>query len=50
MEEKTEASTSSCEFLQRYAGQIVEQLGCCDRLVFASTLVEVGYSGASGAS
>jgi len=28
----------------------VEQLGCCDRLVFASTLVEVGYSGASGAS
>jgi len=46
MEEKTEASTSSCEFLQRYAAQIVGQLGCWDRLVVTGTLVEVGYSGA----
>ena len=35
-----------CEFLERYAGQIVGQLGCWDRLVVSGTLMDVGYSGA----
>lgn len=46
MEDKTEASNGSSEFVQRYAGQIAGQLGCWDRLVVTGTLLEVGYSGA----
>ena len=46
MEDKTEASLGSCEFVQRYAGQIAGQLGCWDRLVVTGTLLDVGYSGA----
>lgn len=46
MEDKTEVSSSSCEFLERYAGQIAGQLGCWDRLVVTGSLSDVGYSGA----
>ena len=46
MEDKTEASLGSCEFVQRHAGQIAGQLGCWDRLVVTGTLLDVGYSGA----
>src|ERR1051325_9939086 len=46
MEDKTEVSSGSCEFLERYAGQIAGQLGCWDRLVVTGSLSDVGYSGA----
>lgn len=46
MESQREASISSCEFVQRYAGQIAGQLGCWDRIVVTGTLLDVGYSGA----
>ena len=46
MEDKTEVSSGSCEFLERYAGQIAGQLGCWDRLVITGSLSDVGYSGA----
>ena len=45
MEDKTESSADSGEFLKRYAGQIAGQLGYWDRLVVTGTLVDVGYSG-----
>jgi len=46
MEDKTEASLASCEFVQRYAGKIAGQLGCWDPLIVTGTLLDVGYSGA----
>ncbi len=46
MEDRTEASLGSCEFVQRYSGQIAGQLGCWDWLIVTGTLLDVGYSGA----
>lgn len=47
MTDQTDVVKESCEFLQRYAGQIAGQLGCWDRLVLTGTLLDVGYSGAA---
>lgn len=46
MEDQTETSLGSCEFVRRYAGQIAGQLGCWARLIVTGTLLDVGYSGA----